>query len=36
MYVGNGLMVHSSTYGKPVAVVPVDSMWGYNSARRVV
>jgi cell wall-associated NlpC family hydrolase len=36
MYVGNGLMVHSSTYGQPVSVVPVDSMWGYNSARRVV
>ena len=36
MYVGNGLMVHSSTYGKPVAVVPVDSMPGYNTARRVV
>jgi cell wall-associated NlpC family hydrolase len=36
MYIGNGLMVHSSTYGKPVAVVPVDSMWGYNTARRVV
>jgi len=35
MYIGNGLMVHSSTYGQPVAVVPVDSMWGYNSARRV-
>ncbi len=35
MYVGNGQMVHSSTYGQPVAVVPVDSMWGYNSARRV-
>ena len=35
MYIGNGLMVHSSTYGQPVAVVPVDSMWGYHSARRV-
>ncbi|RBY91072.1 C40 family peptidase [Blastococcus sp. TF02A-30] len=35
MYIGNGQMVHSSTYGKPVAVVPVDSMWGYNTARRV-
>ncbi|WP_324273526.1 C40 family peptidase [Blastococcus brunescens] len=36
MYIGNGQMVHSSTYGNPVAVVPVDSMWGYNTARRVV
>lgn len=36
MYIGDGLMVHSSTYGQPVAVVPVDSMWGYNTARRIV
>ncbi|MGY1722778.1 C40 family peptidase [Blastococcus sp. SYSU DS0533] len=36
MYIGDGLMVHSSTYGNPVAVVPVDSMWGYNTARRIV
>ena len=36
MYIGNGQMVHSSTYGKPVAVVPVDSMYGYNTARRIV
>ncbi|MGY2082385.1 C40 family peptidase [Blastococcus sp. SYSU DS0539] len=36
MYIGDGLMVHSSTFGQPVAVVPVDSMWGYNTARRVV
>ena len=36
MYSGNGLMVHSSTYGKRVSVVPVDSMPSYNTARRVV
>ncbi len=36
MYIGNGQMVHSSTYGQPVKVVPVDSMYGYNTARRVV
>jgi cell wall-associated NlpC family hydrolase len=36
LYVGNGKMVHSSTYGKPVAVVDIDHMPGYNSARRVV
>jgi cell wall-associated NlpC family hydrolase len=35
MYIGNGQMVHSSTYGQPVKVVPVDSMPGYNTARRV-
>src|SRR5215218_2425961 len=34
MYIGNGLMVHSSTYGQPVGVIPVDSMYGYNTARR--
>ena len=36
MYIGNGQMVHSSTYGQPVAVAPVDSVWGYNTARRMV
>ncbi|WP_345770678.1 C40 family peptidase [Blastococcus saxobsidens] len=36
MYIGNGQMVHSSTYGQPVKVVPVDSMYGYNTARRIV
>jgi cell wall-associated NlpC family hydrolase len=36
MYIGNGKMVHSSTFGQPVKVVSVDSMPGYNSARRVV
>ncbi|MGY1813255.1 NlpC/P60 family protein [Blastococcus sp. SYSU D00820] len=35
IYIGNGQMVHSSTYGKPVAVVDVDDMPGYNSARRI-
>ncbi len=35
MYIGNGQMVHSSTYGQPVKVAPVDSMPGYNTARRV-
>ena len=35
MYIGDGLMVHSSTYGKPVAVVPVDSIRSYTTARRV-
>ena len=35
MAIGNGLMVHSSTYGKPVSVVRVDSVPGYHSTRRV-
>ncbi len=34
MYIGNGQMVHSSTYGQPVKIAPVDSMSGYNKARR--
>ncbi|WP_051516082.1 C40 family peptidase [Candidatus Blastococcus massiliensis] len=33
--IGNGLMVHSSSYGNPVSVVRVDSMPGYHSTRRV-
>ncbi|MGY1742059.1 MULTISPECIES: C40 family peptidase [unclassified Blastococcus] len=36
MYIGNGQMVHASTYGQPVKIAPVDSMPGYNSARRIV
>jgi peptidoglycan DL-endopeptidase CwlO len=35
MYVGNGQMVHASTYGQPVKVVPVSSMPGLVSVRRV-
>lgn len=35
MYIGNGQMVHASTSGQPVKVVNVDSMPGYNSARRI-
>ncbi|MGY1603386.1 C40 family peptidase [Geodermatophilus sp. SYSU D00815] len=35
MYIGNGQMVHASTSGQPVKVVGVDSMPGYNSARRI-
>lgn len=34
MYVGNGMVVHASTYGVPVAVVPVDSAGPYVSAVR--
>jgi cell wall-associated NlpC family hydrolase len=35
MYIGNGQMVHASTSGQPVKVVSVDSMPGFNSARRI-
>jgi cell wall-associated NlpC family hydrolase len=35
MYIGNGQMVHAATSGEPVQVVSLDSMPGYNSARRV-
>ncbi|MDT0276675.1 C40 family peptidase [Blastococcus goldschmidtiae] len=35
IYLGYGVMVHSSTYGKPVSIVPVSSVPGYNTARRV-
>jgi cell wall-associated NlpC family hydrolase len=36
IYLGYGVMVHSSTYGKPVSIVPVVSVPGFNHARRVV
>jgi cell wall-associated NlpC family hydrolase len=35
MYIGNGQMVHASTYGQPVKVVDLAYMPGYNSARRL-
>jgi cell wall-associated NlpC family hydrolase len=35
MYIGNGQMVHASTYGQPVRVVSVSSMPGLVSVRRV-
>jgi cell wall-associated NlpC family hydrolase len=35
MYVGNGRMVHASTYGQPVKVVPVSAMPGLVSVRRI-
>ncbi|EGD55828.1 NLP/P60 protein [Gordonia neofelifaecis NRRL B-59395] len=34
MYVGDGYVVHASTFGVPVAVVPIDKAGPYNSARR--
>ena len=36
IYLGYGVMVQSSTYGKPVSIVPVSSVPGFNHARRVV
>ncbi|MGY1652746.1 C40 family peptidase [Geodermatophilus sp. SYSU D01119] len=35
MYIGNGQMVHASTSGVPVKVVPVDSMGGITAMRRI-
>ncbi len=35
MYIGNGRMVHASTYGQPVKVVSVDSMDGIVAMRRI-
>ncbi len=34
MYIGNGMMVHSSTYGKPVSVVWAGSVSGYVGSAR--
>ncbi|MFM9378168.1 C40 family peptidase [Gordonia sp. VNK21] len=34
MYVGDGYVIHASTFGVPVAVVPVDKGGPYNAARR--
>ena len=35
LYIGNGMMVHARTFGRPVAVTSVD-MEGYRGARRIV
>ncbi|AVM01021.1 hydrolase Nlp/P60 [Gordonia iterans] len=34
MYVGDGYVIHASTFGVPVAVVPVDKAGPFNTARR--
>ena len=34
LYVGNGMMVHASTYGVPVKVVPLDGAGPFYNARR--
>ena len=35
MYIGNGLMVHAPTSGDVVRVTGVDTIRGYNTARRI-
>ena len=35
IYIGNGKMVHAPTTGDVVRIAYVDTMWGYNSARRL-
>src|SRR3954453_19615168 len=35
MYIGNGQMVHASTYGQPVSVVDLAYMPGLTAARRI-
>jgi cell wall-associated NlpC family hydrolase len=35
IYIGNGQMVHASTFGTPVATASIDSMGGYAWARRI-
>ena len=34
LYVGNGMVVHASTYGQPVKVVPLDGAGPFYNARR--
>jgi cell wall-associated NlpC family hydrolase len=34
LYIGNGRIVHASTYGQPVKVVSLKSVPGYSGARR--
>ncbi|MBS9532961.1 peptidoglycan hydrolase RipC [Mycobacterium sp. M1] len=34
IYVGDGMMIHSSTYGQPVAVVPMNASGPIHNARR--
>ncbi len=35
IYVGDGQIIHASTYGVPVSLDPVDPWGAYNSARRI-
>jgi cell wall-associated NlpC family hydrolase len=35
MYIGDGLMVHAPQPGETVEIIPVDAVWGYNTARRM-
>ncbi len=35
MYIGDGQMVHAPQPGETVEIIPVDYVWGYNTARRL-
>lgn len=35
IYVGGGDVIHASTYGRPVAEVPIDAAGPYRNARRL-
>lgn len=35
IYAGGGEVIHASTYGRPVAEVPIDAAGPYNRARRL-
>ncbi|MBA3799306.1 MAG: C40 family peptidase, partial [Geodermatophilaceae bacterium] len=35
IYVGDGQIIHASTFGVPVSLDPVDPWGAYNSARRI-
>ena len=36
VYIGNGRIVHATTFGQPVKVGLLKYMYGYNTARRIV
>ena len=36
VYIGNGRIVHSSTYGQPVKLAELRYLPGYNTARRIL
>ncbi|ORA77199.1 hypothetical protein BST28_18800 [Mycolicibacter kumamotonensis] len=36
LYAGEGHVIHASTYGRPVAEVPIDAVGPYRNARRLV
>lgn len=36
IYAGEGQVIHASTYGRPIAEVPIDAAGPYRNARRLV